>query len=286
MKKERFNLRMIRIQRTANNENIRLTMTTDFFSRISNGAQVAANNSNHVTGLPVFGGKYTKVEDSVKLMKDGVLCSDSMIRKPVAACVIETQAIDRYGSPFIRKDVRVYLQNPNGSVDGTFVSLRLNPKSPLQSGQWLNIDTLKSYQCERSGVIQTELYADGDATDTLPDTSILNAIGIVDNVEKKSKQDAKTTLPEKKTIESPIIKTNLSDKSKKWLFIYGVWALLNLIFIFIMGESYNSDSWFFPFDGWDLQYYDFSEFLVYVILLPFGIWGGMWLHKKNQQNEK
>lgn len=263
-------------------------MTTDFFSRISSGAQVAANNSNHVTGLPVFGGKYTKLEDSVKLMKDGVLCSDSMVRKPVAACVIETQAVDRYGSPFIRKDVRVYLQNPNGSVDGTFVSLRLNPKSPLQSGQWLNIDTLKSYQCERSGVIQTELYADGDATDTLPDTSILNAIGIVDNVEKKSKQDAKTTLPEKKTIESPIIKTNLSDKSKKWLFIYGVWALLNLIFIFIKCNNYASN-YFFPFDDWDLEYYDFSEFLVYVILLPFVIWGGMWLHKKNQQkhpNEK
>lgn len=151
-------------------------MTKDFFSRVSasalrNGSMAAGNG-----GFQVFGGKYTKIEDSVTNLKDGVMCADNMIRKPVAACVIETQSVDRYGSPFIRKDVRVYLQNPDNSVDGTFISMRLNPDSKLQPGQWLDIETLQSYQCQRSGVRQNGFYAEGEATETLPSKEILHAI--------------------------------------------------------------------------------------------------------------
>ena len=78
---------------------------------------------------------------------------------------------------------------------------------------------------------------------------------------------------QEKVIEIPTIKTNLSDNQKKWIGIYVAWALLNFIFIFIKGTYDGSNRYFFPFQAsggntWDLEYYDFSEFLVYAILLP------------------
>ena len=78
---------------------------------------------------------------------------------------------------------------------------------------------------------------------------------------------------QEKVIEIPIIKTNLSDNQKKWIGLYVAWALLNFIFIFIKGTYDGSNRYFFPFQAsgrntWDLEYYDFSEFLVYAILLP------------------
>ena len=78
---------------------------------------------------------------------------------------------------------------------------------------------------------------------------------------------------QEKVIEIPIIKTNLSANQKKWIGLYVAWALLNFIFIFIKGTYDGSNRYFFPFQAsgrntWDLEYYDFSEFLVYAILLP------------------
>ena len=80
---------------------------------------------------------------------------------------------------------------------------------------------------------------------------------------------------QEKVIEIPTIKTNLSDNQKKWIGFYVAWALLNFIFIFIKGNYDNTSRYFFPFQAtwsngntWDLKYYDFSEFLVYAILLP------------------
>ena len=78
---------------------------------------------------------------------------------------------------------------------------------------------------------------------------------------------------QEKVIKMPTIKTNLSDNQKKWIGLYVVWALLNFIFIFIKGTYDGSNRYFFPFQAsggntWDLEYYDFSEFLVYAILLP------------------
>ena len=78
---------------------------------------------------------------------------------------------------------------------------------------------------------------------------------------------------QEKVIEIPIIKTNLSANQKKWIGLYVAWALLNFIFIFIKGTYDDSNRYFFPFQAsgrntWDLEYYDFSEFLVYAILLP------------------
>lgn len=89
------------------------------------------------------------------------------------------------------------------------------------------------------------------------------------NNEVKSEEPKK----QEKVIEIPTIKTNLSDNQKKWIGIYVAWALLNFIFIFIKGTYDGSNRYFFPFQAsggntWDLEYYDFSEFLVYAILLP------------------
>mgnify|MGYP006357842935 CR=1 FL=1 len=89
------------------------------------------------------------------------------------------------------------------------------------------------------------------------------------NNEVKSEEPKK----QEKVIEIPIIKTNLSANQKKWIGIYVAWALLNFIFIFIKGTYDGSNRYFFPFQAsgrntWDLEYYDFSEFLVYAILLP------------------
>ena len=89
------------------------------------------------------------------------------------------------------------------------------------------------------------------------------------NNEVKSEEPKK----QEKVIEIPIIKTNLSANQKKWIGLYVAWALLNFIFIFIKGTYDDSNRYFFPFQAsgrntWDLEYYDFSEFLVYAILLP------------------
>lgn len=84
------------------------------------------------------------------------------------------------------------------------------------------------------------------------------------NNEIKSEEPKK----KEKVIEIPTIKTNLSDNQKKWIGVYVAWALLNFIFIYIKG-NYNSGFYFFPFQSWDLSSYDFSEFLVYAILLPW-----------------
>ena len=80
---------------------------------------------------------------------------------------------------------------------------------------------------------------------------------------------------QEKVIKIPTIKTNLSDNQKKWIGLYVAWALLNFIFIFIKGYYPDPNRYFFPFQAsssynntWDLKYYDFSEFLVYAILLP------------------
>ncbi len=83
------------------------------------------------------------------------------------------------------------------------------------------------------------------------------------------KQDAKTTPSEKKIIEITTTTINLSDKSKKWLVIYGAWFLMTLIFLFYDEEDY----------------YEFSMFLIYAIFLPYVIWGGVWLYKKKSSKD-
>ncbi len=89
---------------------------------------------------------------------------------------------------------------------------------------------------------------------------------------------------EEKVVEIPTIKANFSEKTKWWIVGCGVWTVLNLYWLFA-GDKYSSASeHFMPFytDGLDNDgsYYDISEFIVYVIGLPFIVWGLVLLNKK------
>jgi predicted nucleic acid-binding Zn ribbon protein len=63
---------------------------------------------------------------------------------------------------------------------------------------------------------------------------------------------------------------NLSYKAKLLLVVYGMWVLLNL-YLLIAGGDYHGD--FFPFSSTRVDYYDLSEFIVYVFGLPLLIYG-------------
>lgn len=71
---------------------------------------------------------------------------------------------------------------------------------------------------------------------------------------------------------------NLSDQKKKILILYIIWVLIHTI-CWIYGKpvsrSFSPQRLFFPFtsdNGWfsyfNLDYYDSTEFLVYVLLIP------------------
>lgn len=69
----------------------------------------------------------------------------------------------------------------------------------------------------------------------------------------------------------------LSEKKKKYLLLYFIWAIIHIIFWMYGEESiYNNypQDKFFPFtvDSWshffNVDYYDGTEFFVYVLLIP------------------
>jgi len=66
----------------------------------------------------------------------------------------------------------------------------------------------------------------------------------------------------KKVIEIPIIKTNLSNKTKFLIAIYIIWALTNLIWWLAEGSG------FFNWGNY-YDYYVFADFILFVILIPF-----------------
>lgn len=79
--------------------------------------------------------------------------------------------------------------------------------------------------------------------------------------------------PEKKVVEIPTIKTNLSNKAKVWIGVYAGWVLINFLCIFLNGQTLGDNEHFYPFERDDLEYYDFTEFLVYAIILPLAGYG-------------
>ena len=94
----------------------------------------------------------------------------------------------------------------------------------------------------------------------------VNPISNASNVQKTSNKE-----------QSAILKSinNMSEKEKKWARIYLIWVLVNFTCMFIHGFHSSSSNYFYPFQyrygwakRWDLEYYDFSEFLVYAIILP------------------
>ena len=93
----------------------------------------------------------------------------------------------------------------------------------------------------------------------------------------------------KKVVEIPTIKANLSDDTKWWIIGCGIWLVINLYWLFA-GDKYSSASEvFMPFseelDSF-IDYYDITEFIVYVIGLPFIIWGLVMLNKKLNSNNQ
>ena len=89
---------------------------------------------------------------------------------------------------------------------------------------------------------------------------------------------------ERKSVETPTIKANLSDSTKWWIIGYGLWLVLNLYLLFASDKFSDANEHFMPFysEGFECSrsYYDISEFIVYVIGLPFAIWGLVMLNKK------
>ena len=98
---------------------------------------------------------------------------------------------------------------------------------------------------------------------------------------------------EEKIVEIPTIKTNFSDKTKGWIAGYSLWVVLNAYWLFAGQKSHSASKYFQPFSSkmnsssWDsdYSYYDFTEFLVYVIGLPIAIWGASILIKKINQSQ-
>ena len=87
------------------------------------------------------------------------------------------------------------------------------------------------------------------------------------NQEKESveqKENKVITIPAK-------VKMDISEKSKKYIIWYVIWSALNLI-CWVCSEgnfsNYNDRDHFVPFYGDIMEYYDFSEFVVYVIAIP------------------
>lgn len=86
-----------------------------------------------------------------------------------------------------------------------------------------------------------------------------------------------------KVVEIPTIKANFSDTTKWWIVGCGIWLVINLYWLFAGNKSDSASEYFQPFsDKMDSEfsYYDITEFIVYVIGLPFIVWGLVMLNKK------
>ena len=66
-----------------------------------------------------------------------------------------------------------------------------------------------------------------------------------------------------------IVSKMFSNINRKYLYAYVIWAILNIIFL-CYGKQHFPHEWFYPFTdkGFELEYYDSTEFLTYVILIP------------------
>lgn len=101
---------------------------------------------------------------------------------------------------------------------------------------------------------------------------------------KTSSTDVSSESPIKeKVVEIPIIKTKFSDTTKWWIIGCGIWMVINLYWLFAGDKSSRASEYFQPFSSMidsSYSYYDMTEFVVYVIGLPFIIWGLVMLNKK------
>lgn len=104
-----------------------------------------------------------------------------------------------------------------------------------------------------------------------------------DSTTKSSTKVSSDSSEQKKVVEIPIIKSNLSDTTKWWIIGCGTWFVFNLYLLFAGDKSDYASKYFQPFsDELDssYSYYDITEFIVYVIGLPFIIGALIMLNKK------
>lgn len=86
-----------------------------------------------------------------------------------------------------------------------------------------------------------------------------------------------------KVVEIPTIKANFTDTTKWWIIWCGIWLVINLYWLFAGDKADHASEYFQPFSDKihsDYSYYDITEFIVYVIGLPFIIGGLVMLNKK------
>ena len=105
-----------------------------------------------------------------------------------------------------------------------------------------------------------------------------------------SSTEVKSDSPkQEKVVEIPTIKANFSDKTKWWIIGCGIWVVINLYWLFAGDKSSSANEYFQPFSkkiDSSFSYYDITEFIVYVIGLPFIIWGIVMLNKKQKSNSQ
>ena len=117
-----------------------------------------------------------------------------------------------------------------------------------------------------------------------------NTNTVSDSVDSKSEITKKPEV----IISIPKIKSELTENQKWWILGISLWVLLHIYCLFGDDHSSNAPHHFFPFYGGDslsyddgrLYYYDFTEFLFYVFVLPLLLWGGKMLYKKFSEDDK
>ncbi|MCQ2210449.1 MAG: zinc ribbon domain-containing protein [Paludibacteraceae bacterium] len=98
---------------------------------------------------------------------------------------------------------------------------------------------------------------------------------------------------ENKTYEISVLNFNIASRMKTWRWIYAVWTVINLLCLYLSGcwknGLYIYD--FYPFVREHktayIYYYDFSEFIVYVFLIPLLIYKIIdWKYNSEESNKE
>lgn len=106
-----------------------------------------------------------------------------------------------------------------------------------------------------------------------------NTKTVSDSVDSNSEKEKKPEV----VISIPNVKSELTENQKWWILGISLWLLLHIYCLFGDHHYSSAPNHFVPFSGGgynNLGYYDFTEFLFYVFVLPLLIWGGKMLFKK------
>lgn len=109
-----------------------------------------------------------------------------------------------------------------------------------------------------------------------------NTNTVSDSVDSKSEITKKPEV----IISIPKIKSELTENQKWWILGISLWVLLHIYCLFRDGSDIRAPDYFVPYSSSKLYYYDFTEFLFYVFVLPLLLWGGKMLYKKFSEDDK